>query len=108
MGGSGYSGGAGGGGYWGGGGANVTSGGGGSSYIGGLTANATFINGTTILTATTITNAVPGGNTSPYYVSGRGVGNAVANSAGTGLVVIIPAFGVNPTQVGVNAVLYSG
>jgi hypothetical protein len=108
MGGSGYSGGAGGGGYWGGGGANATSGGGGSSYIGGFTANATYINGTTVAGATTVSAVVPGGSTSPYYITGKGVGNAVANTTGTGLVVIIPAFGVNPTQIGVSAALYSG
>jgi hypothetical protein len=108
MGGSGYSGGPGGGGYWGGGGANVTSGGGGSSYIGGITASATYINGTTVAGATTVSAVVPGGSTSPYYISGKGVGNAVANTTGTGLVVIIPAFGVNPTQIGVSATLFSG
>jgi hypothetical protein len=101
-----YGNGAGGGGYWGGGCGNSGGGGGGSSYFGGLTGSA-YENGGTILGSSTPSANVPGGSTSTLYQSGKGVGNAVANTTGTGLVVIIPAVGTNPCQIGVTAKLYS-
>ena len=101
-----YGNGAGGGGYWGGGCGNSGGGGGGSSYYGGLTGSA-YANGGTILGSSTPSANVPGGSTNTFYQSGKGVGNAVQNTTGTGLVVIIPAVGTNPCQIGVSAKLYS-
>jgi collagen type II alpha len=94
---------AGGAGYWGGGGGpNGTygywGGGGGSSYIGGLTSGVSYSNGMVDTVGTNPANTLPGGSTSPLYVSGRGTG-----SNGLGLVVIIPAVGTVPTSVGLDA-----
>ena len=99
----------GGGGWFGGGqGAAGGGGGGGSSYIGNVNGasggigmiGATTSNGITFSNASMfpISNALPGGTTSPFYQSGRGHG-----SGGHGLVVIIPAVGTNPVYMGVNA-----
>ena len=120
QGGNGYGGGGGGGGWFGGGGGfygastgtRDSGGAGGSSYIGnvngatggiGFTSQATYENGTTLQgTTSTPANTLPGGSTSPYYVSGYGHGNG-----GGGLVVIVPAIGTTAVQVGVSASLYA-
>jgi hypothetical protein len=102
----------GGGGWWGGGVGNYPAGlggGGGSGYVGnvngasggiGLTSGAVTSNGTSLSNSSMLpaTNAVPGGTTSPYYQSGKGTG-----AGGTGLVVIIPALGTSPVNIGVTA-----
>jgi Glycine rich protein len=98
-------GGGGGGGYYGGGGGCFAVGGGagGSSYYTGITSAVTS-NGVTSTGSGNVPSAVlPGGNTSPYYISSYGHANG-----GTGLVVIVPAVGTSSTQVGVSATLYSG
>ena len=99
--------GAGGGGYWGGGCGNGGGGGGGSSFIDRLTSGATYANGGTVLTSSTPSANLPGGSANSFYQSGKGVGNGVQQTTGTGLVVIVPAVGTNPCQIGVSAKLYS-
>ena len=99
-------GGGGGGGYWGGGGGCTTTspGAGGSSfYSGGLTSVVNSNGATTTSSASQPVSILPGGNTSPYYVTGYGHANS-----GTGLVVVVPAVGTSATQIGVSAALYSG
>jgi hypothetical protein len=98
-----YAVGAGGGGYWGGGCGNSGGGGGGSSFIDRLTSGATFANGGTVLGQSTPSANVPGGSGNSFYQSGKGVGNGVQQTTGTGLVVIVPAVGTNPVYMGVNA-----
>jgi hypothetical protein len=82
-------GGGGGGGYWGGGGGfngdtptGNSGGGGGSGYIGGA--------GVSGASTTAGSDATPGNTTSPYYVSGVGVGgsNGTSGNGGNGLVVV--------------------
>jgi hypothetical protein len=108
--------GSGGGGYYGGGGAGGGNGaGGGSAYIGGLTANSfTQIGNQATGQMTPASAYVAGpynistgyvGSNSPYYPSGGTYGNG---NGSTGLVVIVPAIGTNPVQIGVSAALYSG
>ena len=92
-------------------------GGGGSSFIGNLlgaspspsgigpTSSATYQNG---ITQNSYNPAAPGGTTSPFYQTGRGVGDINSSMTGTGLVVIVPATGTAATQIGVSAALYSG
>jgi len=106
-------GGGGGAGWFGGGGGTYLSydgGGGGSGYIGnvngatgglGLTSGISHENGQTATLSTPSPQTIlPGGSTSPYYISGYGHGNA-----GAGLLVIVPAVGTNPVYMGVNAKL---
>lgn len=118
--------GGGGGGWYGGGshtsgnygtGTGYAGGGGGSSFIGNLlgaspspsgigpTSSATYQNG---ITQNSYNPAAPGGTTSPFYQTGRGVGDINSSMTGTGLVVIVPATGTAATQIGVSAALYSG
>jgi hypothetical protein len=59
--------------------------------------------GATDPSVATMSNTLPPNTASPYYVSGYGHG-----AGGTGLVVIVPAVGTNPVQIGVSAALYSG
>jgi len=106
-----------GGGGWFGGAGNGQGGGGtgGSSYIGnvngatggiGFTTGAVTSNGIGLtLSAQSSNQTYPGGNTSPYYVSGKGMANVA--SGGNGLVVIVPAVGTSATQIGVSATLFS-
>ena len=111
QGGAAEGGGGGGAGWFGGGGGTFTTydgGGGGSGYIGnvngatgglGLTSGISHENGQTATLSTPSPQTIlPGGSTSPYYISGYGHGNA-----GAGLLVIIPAVGTNPVYMGVNA-----
>lgn len=72
---------------------------GGSSYAVNTVVSPYFEPGVTA-TAGSVTTT-PGGATSPYYSSPYGRGNS------TGLVVIVPAIGVVPTQVGVSATLFT-
>lgn len=102
--------GGGGGGFYGGaGGANVGNGGaGGSGFTSNLTSGAVTTTGSTYTgptnpTVATLSNVLPPNTSSPYYVTGYGHG-----ALGTGLVVIVPAIGTNPVQIGVAATLYSG
>lgn len=116
---AGDSGGAGGG-YWGGGGGGGgSSGGGGSGYIGGLTSSGYTVVGnqaTAAIVSGAGSNVRAGGpysasnglytaSNSPYFPSGSAYGSG---NGSTGLVVIVPAVGTNPVQVGVSATLYSG
>ena len=116
---AGDSGGAGGG-YWGGGGGGGgSSGGGGSGYIGGLTSSGYTVVGnqaTAVIVSGAGSNVRAGGpysasnglytaSNSPYFPSGSAYGSG---NGSTGLVVIVPAVGTNPVQVGVSATLYSG
>jgi len=90
-----------------------TGGGGGSSYIGningatggiGFTSGASFANGTTSQ-VNGVSNAPPGGVTSPYYPGGLiGYGSNTYNAGNGGAVVIVPAVGTfGPVSVGVDA-----
>ena len=72
---------------------------GGSSYAVNTVVSPYFEPGVTA-TAGSVTTT-PGGATSPYYSSPYGRGNS------TGLVVVVPAIGVVPTQVGVSATLFT-
>ena len=116
---AGDSGGAGGG-YWGGGGGGGgSSGGGGSGYIGGLTSSGYTVAGnqtTTTIISGAGSNVKAGGpysasnglytaSNSPYFPAGSNYGSG---NGSTGLVVIVPAIGTNPVQIGVSATLYSG
>ena len=116
---AGDSGGAGGG-YWGGGGGGGgSSGGGGSGYIGRLTSSGYTVVGnqaTAAIVSGAGSNVRAGGpysasnglytaSNSPYFPSGSAYGSG---NGSTGLVVIVPAVGTNPVQVGVSATLYSG
>ena len=87
---------------------------GGSSYVGnilgaspspagiGLTAAASYSNGVGLTSSAQFpaTNAFAGGNTSPYYIAGKGVGTGTP-----GLVVLVPAVGTSPVYVGVQAAM---
>jgi len=92
-------------------------GGGGSSYVGaslgaspspsgiGLTSSAVASNGNI---SVSYTPSVPGGISSTYYPGGScGYGDITSLRTGTGAVVIVPAVGANPVNVGVSATLYS-
>lgn len=72
---------------------------GGSSYAVNTVVSPYFEPGVTA-TAGSVTTT-PGGATSPYYSSPYGRGNS------TGLVVVVPAIGVVPTQIGVSATLFT-
>lgn len=108
---------AGGGGYYGGGGQSGfntnQAGGGGSSFVANTLSGATFLPGSTALSVGS--NLMPpGGNSNAYYLlnsSYYGYGGCnIPNSSGYygyGLVVIVPAVGTNPVNVGVSAQLYS-
>jgi hypothetical protein len=95
----------GGGGYFGGAGipdtgTSTPGGGGGSSYAVNTVVSPYFEPGTTA-TSSGATTTFPGGVTNSYYSSPYGRGNS------TGLVVVVPAIGVVPTQVGVSATLFT-
>ena len=101
------------------GGGGGSSGGGGSGYIGRLTSSGYTVVGnqaTAAIVSDAGSNVRAGGpysasnglytaSNSPYFPSGSAYGSG---NGSTGLVVIVPAVGTNPVQVGVSATLYSG